>query len=286
MTATRWIAAGLSSLLIGSPLAWASDVDSQFIFGFTQGTDVGERGEREIESETISRFGKSDGSYIALTNELRMEFTPSQDVRFEAGALFDYHAISGVPDLDDRDSFQFGGLAVEARYRLLNRRSAPVGLTVGVEPHWTRVDEISGEPVDSYGVELRLAIEKELVENRLFAAVNFLYVPEWTYRPAIEAWQRQSGLAISAAVTAQLGDDLFIGAEMHYLRAYDGIGFDIFDGDALFAGPTAYARLSRNFAISAAWSIQLAGQAVDVSRPLNLRDFERHQARLRFEYTF
>ncbi|MFI5001101.1 MAG: hypothetical protein ACHQK9_14585 [Reyranellales bacterium] len=65
--------------------------------------------------------------------------------------------------------------------------------------------------------------------------------------------------------------------------ADDGIGFDVFDGDAWFVGPTAYARLSSDFSISAAWSIQVAGQAIDVPGLLNLRDFERHQARLRFE---
>ena len=36
-------------------MAHAGDVDTQFIFGFTQGADVGELGEKEIESETVGR---------------------------------------------------------------------------------------------------------------------------------------------------------------------------------------------------------------------------------------
>jgi hypothetical protein len=45
-------------------------------------------------------------------------------------------------------------------------------------------------------------------------------------------------------------------------------------------------RLSKNFAVSAALSIQVAGSAVDERGSLNLRDFERLQARLRLEYNF
>jgi hypothetical protein len=45
-------------------------------------------------------------------------------------------------------------------------------------------------------------------------------------------------------------------------------------------------RLAKNFSVSAALSVQVAGIAVDAPGPLNLRDFERLQARLRLEYNF
>ena len=40
----------------------AAEVDTQFIFGFTMGADIGELGERELESQTIGRFSKGSGS--------------------------------------------------------------------------------------------------------------------------------------------------------------------------------------------------------------------------------
>jgi hypothetical protein len=286
MTAARWALAVLPSFLLAPLVAHAGDVDTQFIFGFTQGSDVGEVGERELESETIAGFGKSDGSYAAATSQIRIEFTPVEGFRFEVGAFFDYHAIAGVSDLDDRDAFQFGGFAVEGRYRLLDRRTAPLGLTVGAEPHWARVDDTTGEPVANYGSAFLVIAEKELVENRLFGAVNFVYDPEWTYLYSTGQWQYQSTFATSAAVATQVDEGIFVGVEAHYLRLYDGIGFNELSGEAVFVGPTAYARLSPNFAVSAAWSIQVAGQANDAPGPLNLRDYERHQATLRFEYTF
>lgn len=273
-------------ILLAPGTGRAAGVDTQFIFGFTQGADVGTFGEKEIESQTVGRFGKADGSYAAITSQLRAEFTPFRNFRFEVGALVNHHSISGVSDLDDRNSLQFGGFVMEARYRLLDRRSAPFSLTVGIEPHWERVSDASGELVSSWGGELAIAVDKELIENRLFAALNLLYAPEWTQEFAAQTWQQQSTLGISAAAVWQVAEGVFVGAESHYLRVHDGIGLNRFTGDALFAGPTAYWQVTENFAVSAAWSVQVTGGSTGVPGNLNLRDFERHEVRLRFEYTF
>ena len=72
------------------------EVDTQFIFGFTMGADVGELGEKEIESETVGRFGKGDGSYTALESQLRAEFTPTESLRFEIGVPVAHHGIDSV----------------------------------------------------------------------------------------------------------------------------------------------------------------------------------------------
>lgn len=273
-------------LCLSSSWAHAGDVDTQFIFGFTQGSDVGELREKEIESETVGRFGKTDGSYAVLTSNLRAEFVPYENVRLEVGAVVNYSSISGVSGLDDRSDVQFAGFALEGRYRLLDRRTAPVGLTISAEPHWTRIEDTSGELVAGFGSEFVVAIDKELVPNRIFAALNLRYDPEWTHVLADDIWLQQSTLGISGAVTAQVAEGVFFGIETHYVRAYDGITANMFLGDALFVGPTTYLRLSKAFAISAALSVQVAGNAVSVPGSLNLVDFERLQARLRFEYNF
>src|SRR5262245_12790048 len=124
----------LAVLLVAATAARAGEIDSQFIFGFTQGADTGEQGEREIEWQTLGRFGKADGSYAAFTSQLRAEFSPWRDFRFELGVFGDYHSIQGVNGFDDRSVLQFGGFVGEARWRILDRRAAPIGLTIGIEP--------------------------------------------------------------------------------------------------------------------------------------------------------
>jgi hypothetical protein len=99
-------------------------------------------------------------------------------------------------------------------------------------------------------------------------------------------WERQADLGVSAALTMQIKKGIFFGAEARYLRRYDGIGFDPFAGQALFFGPTMYASLAKNMAISAAWNVQVAGHAVDIPGALDLKNFERHRAQLRLMYNF
>ncbi|MGO8916547.1 MAG: hypothetical protein ACLQJR_11640 [Stellaceae bacterium] len=285
MKARTWIAT-LAALTWAPPVGHADEVDTQFIFGFTMGADVGELGEKEVELESVGGFGKRNGSYTALENQLRAEFTPAENLRLEMGVPVAYHSISGVTGLDNRQQTAFDGVSFEVRYRLLDRDHAPSGLTIGTEPHWARVDETSGEPVDNYGSEFSIAADKEFVEDRVYGALNLLYDPELTRSRVTGTWERQATLGISAAVTTQLHPGIFLGGEARYLRTYEGIGFDPFAGNALFVGPTMYITVVENMAISAAWNVQVAGHAPDSPGSFDLRNFERQQANLRLMYNF
>jgi hypothetical protein len=286
MRAREWTATLLAALALTPLAVHAAEVDTQFIFGFTMGADVGELGEKEIESQTVGRFGKSGGSYTGIETQLRAEITPTENTRIEMGFPVAYHGITGVAGLDNRQQGAFDGVSFETRYRLLDRDHAPFGLTIGAEPHWARVDETSGEPVANYGSEFSMSADKELIENRLYGALNFLYDPEVTFSQVTGMWERQATVGVSAALTMQVRRGIFFGAEARYLRNYDGISFDSFAGQALFVGPTMYASLSKTMAISAAWSVQVAGHAVDIPGSLDLKNFERHRAQLRLMYNF
>jgi hypothetical protein len=259
-------------------------IDTEFIFGFTAGADTGEVGEKELEHQTATQLGKRNGNYAALADQLRFETSPVPNFRFEIGAPISYYGISDVPGLDDRNQGNFNGLVAEFKYRLLDRDHAPFSMMISAEPHWKRVDEISGEHVDSYGGELTLAVDKELVRNRVFAAVNFIYEPEIMRIRA--RWDGETTLTASTSVATQIEPGVFFGAEARYLRKYDGINLEALVGRALYVGPTTYIRLTKRLAFSAAWSVQVAGRAVIDPRNLDLTSFTRQQALFRFEYNF
>src|SRR5262245_40848449 len=71
---------------LGSIVARADAIDTEHLFGFTIGTDVGEIGEREFESNTLSRLGKRAGSYSALSQSLSLEYTAVQKLRLAVSA--------------------------------------------------------------------------------------------------------------------------------------------------------------------------------------------------------
>ena len=66
---------------LGSIVARADAIDTEHLFGFTIGTDIGEVGEKEFESNTLSRLGKRSGSYSALSQSLSLEYTAVQNLR-------------------------------------------------------------------------------------------------------------------------------------------------------------------------------------------------------------
>jgi hypothetical protein len=273
----------LAVLLIASAPARASDIDSEHLFGFTEGADIGKAGEREAETETIGRFGKSAGSYAAVTLNDSVKWLPSDNLRLSANAALAYFGISGVPGLPDTQLATLQGVSFEARYLLMDRHRGPFGLTFIAEPRFGRVDGTSGETASSYGGMLTLAADKELIDDRLFGAISLLYDSE--VKRILGNWVDDSRLGVSAALSARVTSAHFLGGEIRYLRAYDGLGLDSLSGQAVFAGPTFYVQLAKGMALSGAWNIQVTGRAPG-NGSLDLTHFERQQAKLRFNVNF
>jgi hypothetical protein len=92
------------------PCAHAEDIDTEHLFGFMIGTDVGSVGEREFQSQTTGRFSKAAGNYRAINQELELEFVPADNFRIEVGSSFAAYDINGVPGFDDRRQLNWTGL--------------------------------------------------------------------------------------------------------------------------------------------------------------------------------
>jgi hypothetical protein len=264
----------------------AEAIDTEHLFGFMIGTDVGNVGEREFQSQTTARFSRSGGSYRAVGQELELEFVPARNFRIELGTAFVSHAISGVADFDDRRQLAWQGAAVDLRYRFLDRDAAPFGLTFAVESHADRIDEASGARVRKLATDLTVAFDRELIPNFVIAALNLTYQPEWTRFIGSGAAEQEATVGAAFSVMAQVRPGFLLGGEARYLRKYEGIGLDEFAGHALFVGPTAYIQLSERSRLTAAWSFQAWGRSVGTAGSLDLVDFERHQARLIFGVNF
>lgn len=292
----RRVAIIAAAALLVSAAAHADDDDghdhafeTRDIFGFTDGSGVGDVGETEVELDTVARVGKRDGRYAAADSKLSVEYTPNRYVQLAFGPFLSAHSISGVSGLDDSRRGGFGGLAGEIHYQLLERGAAsPVGVTLSAEPEWRRFEEASGVRADGLGVEFKLSADAELVRDRLYVAANLLYEPEGTRDPdGIGAgWEMESTVGLSAALAWRFVPTATIGAEAWYLRHYDGAWLNSFTGDAVYVGPTLWLRLSDALSLTAAWNVQVAGHEAGGGGTLDLADFSRHRARLKLSVAF
>jgi hypothetical protein len=133
--------------------AQTAAIETEHLFGFTIGSDVGEVGEREIEGSVTADLRSKTGSYNAASSTLSAEFVPLPNLRTEFTGVVVSYDIAGVSGLADQRYTSFGGLSADIRYRVLDRATAPVGFAIGAEPHWGRADDVTGEPVSQYGVD-------------------------------------------------------------------------------------------------------------------------------------
>jgi hypothetical protein len=262
------------------------DLETKYIFGFTTGSGIGLEGEKEFTIDTVGRFGKRDGHYSATETKYEFEFTPTQFIQIEFGALGSTHNINGVTDLDDRRQFAASGAFAEFRYLAIERTSSnPLAVTLAVEPTARSIDETSGTRVHNYEFETVVNADLELLRNRLYAGFNLLYEPEVTWASTGEV-EREAKFGGSAALSLRIASNVVVGGEVWYLRHYDAANLTAFTGDAVLMGPTLYIQFTPKMFMTAAWNAQVWGRAIGNPVSLNLAEFQRHRARLKFAWEF
>ena len=261
------------------------EVDTEDLFGFVEGSSIGGAGETELESDAIIRAGRSTGSFADTAAQFRYKYTLLRNFRITAAATFAYYDIAGVTDMDDRRAAAVQSVSFDARFRLLDHDRSPFGLTVSIEPHWGFADETTGGRISHFGWEGELLMDRELLPNRLFGALNLHYDTDRTVARD-SGVEQQPTLGIGMALAYQVMPAVWMGGEMRYFRSYEGAGLEIFTGQALYAGPTVYVKLGEKSELSAAVSFQAWGGAVSIPGALDLTNFERYQAKLRFGYFF
>jgi hypothetical protein len=166
------------------------EIETKYIFGFTEGSGIGLEGEKEVSLDTEARMGEGSSSrlgpsrYRASETKLEFEFTPNQYVQFEFGPFLAAHSIRNVPGLGNLDQFTVGGAFAEVRYIVLDRGpNQPLSVKLSAEPEFRRYDETGGDKVTNYELELKVNADLELIKNRLYLGGNLLYEPETTHEP-------------------------------------------------------------------------------------------------------
>ena len=214
-----------------------------------------------------------------------LEFTPTQYMQIIFGPSVSYYNIHNVPGLNDRNMGAVNGFEAQLRSVLIDRDPSPFAVTLSLEPEFHSRDETNGDNVVNYGLEAKLEADTELVKNRLFLGFNLLYEPETT-RADLGMWSKESTFGASSALAYQIIPNVVIGADLWYLRHYDGTFFNSFTGDAVYLGPTFYWKIAPKVLMSAAWETQIAGREAGIGSALDLTDFSRQRARLLLEFEF
>ena len=237
------------------------DVNTWLIFGFTEGADVGEKGERGIFQDSV--FRATPGGPAAWDGALGFGYSLTDRVAVYLAALpsFERHADQagapvGTGAINSRGFGVIGGF----KYQLLRRGESPVGLALQVSPYWQRVQS-GPDRHDIVGSEVRVIADRELVPG-WFGAVNLAFSPHrYAYSDGITL--RKAVFELSAAASRRLSREVFVGAEIRYVRKHQGYFADHLTGQALYLGPTLFTSIGEHGYFGIAWSVQVADRHGD-----------------------
>src|SRR5262245_47733434 len=70
------------------------EIDTEHIFGFVEGSDIGAKGELEGETQSTNAIGKRSGSYFASSNQAQLKYTITDNFRIAPLLNFSYHNIN------------------------------------------------------------------------------------------------------------------------------------------------------------------------------------------------
>lgn len=268
------------------------EIETENLFGFTEGSDIGQPGEKEVEWETQMSAGKRDGKYFTAEHHLAAAYVPTDRLYLElglGGVSTDIRNVTSPEPFDNKRSTGLSSVSAELKYLILNRGpESPIGLTLAVEPEYAWIDDGDGSKVRAFSTEIRLQADTELVPNRLYLGFNAIYEPEVVHPRNGDPTEHESSLSFLSALSYRLLPNLAVGAEVQYMRAYDqGIGLNHFTGDATYVGPSLFWQIAPKRTLTLAWGRQVRGSSVDTpSDHLNLVDFSRDIAKVKFEYEF
>jgi hypothetical protein len=272
-----------------APLAPTPDafheLETKYLFGFTEGADIGAEGEKSVEFETTGEFGKRGGRYSSIEQEVEFEHVPSQFWAYELSAHFLGQDIHGVDGLDNFSGVNFSGLSAEFRYLVIGRGpGSPFGLTLVAEPEWGRIDD-GGQRVADYSTTFRIVADTEIIPNRLYGAANLIYEPDIAQSPG-DDWERSSSLGATLGLAYRVWPKVTLGGEAEYYLAYDDLAFQSLQGQALYLGPTMQIQFTGKIMLAAAFSSEVSGHAEDETHSLDLTNFPRHRANIKLEFEF
>jgi hypothetical protein len=266
-------------LKAGQPANPYYALDTKNLFGFLEGADIGEKGDRSLEFETTGSFGEAQGLYRSIEQEFIFENALTDSFGLELGAHVLGQDIRGASELPDFVGVNFMGVSAEFRYMVMHRTAdVPIQVTLTVQPEYNSIAE-AGRQANDLTASFRAVADVISSDRRLYGAVNLVYAPDASRLPG-QLREDTAVLSASAALSYRLTPPLMFGAEADYDRAYGGLVPRGFEGQAFYLGPTFHYQINEKIDLSAAFLAQTPMGRVDFD------EFPRQLAKLRLEVDF
>lgn len=243
--------------------------------GYSYGSETEAMGEVEVSQWVTQRTGKIDGSYRAtdLTTEFDYGLTDRLEAELElSGTAYRVRNVRGLSDLDRT---AFTGMGAALKYALRDVDRDGYGLSLYVEPEYSRVDHASGGAEDAYGFETKLIFQRERGPWTYIA--NIVVEPEWVKEPDGAGHELEAGL--NHGLSYRFSRRWFVGVENVWRTEYEPVRLVRLSRYAGYIGPTVHFE-GKEWWFTLTWLRQGTGWPT-TRRGLQLDEFERNELRLK-----
>lgn len=254
-------------------------------YGFNVGTDTNDYGALSASLQYNGAYGTRFGDFAGHTVAAQISYGLLPCL--EIGPYVFGGGVSNGGAFGLGNGGFFGG-GLEAKYKLLGRDTHGVGLTFDLLIQGAGNSGDYYAPTKStFDVIPAIFLDKELIAGKLYGALNASYDFGWVDQTFAPLPKDYGVLRLGAALSYQLVDGFFIGADVNHYRKWFG-GREA--GYATMLGPNFYWQATPKIAVTAAYNVQVAGKTtgpfVGVPGRLDLVNFNQHLLKVKLAYNF
>lgn len=273
-------------------LAPAAHADENY-FGYVYGSETLPAGGNEAYLWLTYREDKGAGHYDA--QDVQVEFEHGFTDRFQASLYVTgrAHDIRGAAPIEDGEpeypdlkrDLSWDGVKAAFKWNLRSPFKDGVGVAVYLEPSYSSIFKISGEKQDEWGLEAKLIVQKNFLDDQLVTAANLTIEPEWRVIGPAKEHEKEVEVELTAGASYRFAPNWFTGLEMRTHTEHPDFGAR--EHWALFVGPNLHYG-GHDWWFTATWMPQIKGGPVDPERSgtLHLGEHEKNEYRLKIGYNF
>jgi hypothetical protein len=219
--------------LVVPPEPASADDDAPFAWLYT--TEVGPKGEVEVEEWLTLGSGRFQEGYNALAGRTELEYGASERLSLALYANYDWTRVvphdAAASDVAT-DALRFSGFSGEAIYQVLSPLAGPFGLALYSEPSIA-----AGERA----VEFKLLLQKNLLDDRLIVVGNANLEYAWS-RGDNGSWDGETALEFLLGAAYRVSPAWSAGFELVNENAFSGtlLAGAREETSAFYAGPTLH----------------------------------------------